>query len=318
MNFLFLRGQVPQDRNPNEIVFSNIKDCDDMWTLLAYSMTNKNDYAELWYWGGSREQKFRDNFVERWIPNFKDYTLTFKPDVIFCRGGFPQYHSVLERYPEAIKIYYGAGSRYLPLDGFSNYDIILQDSEQQLKESMYKFPESYSTLFIKPAADNLFKPVEVDNKYDICFPANGAQKFKGHSFVYSTVPSDLSILNIGNNPRNIKYPSNVKSIRLLRHQMAKYISCCKVGILAVESSPDSCPRVLPEMLACGLPVVALSRSRFWHSKYIVPGVTGELSTVDDFWDTVKYVLNNITLYKARQYYESNLNLEVSSKFKLDS
>lgn len=314
MKILMLRGQVPTDRNPQEIVFEDIRKCDDMWTQLVFAMTHIEDQTELWYWGGERKHFFSPNFLERWVPSFDTYRNNFDPDVIFCRGGFPEYHSVLKRFPKAIKIYYGAGRRYLPQKGFSDYDIILQDSKEQLQESQRLFPKSLSTLFIKPAADNLFYPVPMEKSYDVCFPANGAQTFKGHKFVYSTVPSDIKLLNLGNNPRNYRYPPNVTSYRVLRPEMRKNINLCNVGIMASESEIDSCPRVIPEMLACGLPVVALDRVKFWREMYIVPGVTGELANTENFWDKVRYVLENIDSYSPRDYYLDKLSLRKASDF----
>jgi len=41
-----------------------------------------------------------------------------------------------------------------------------------------------------------------------------------------------------------------------------------MGIVAVDSEIDSCPRVIPELLACGLPIVVLDKARFWKDKYI--------------------------------------------------
>ena len=159
MNFLMLRGQVPQDRNPQEIVFDKIEDIDDVWTQLFISMLDKEDTGELWYWGGTREKKFLPNFTERWVPSFSTYKNSFVPDVTFCRGGFQEYHYILKMFNNSIKIYYGAGKRFLPQSGFSDYDIILQDSEKQVKICKQLFPSAFIILFIKPAPDNLFYPI---------------------------------------------------------------------------------------------------------------------------------------------------------------
>ena len=203
----------------------------------------------------------------------------------------------------------------MPCQGFYKYDLLLQDSIEQLEICKQRFPQIRSSLFIKPAPDNLFYPMlEVKKEYDICFPANGAQDFKGHSMVYNTVPPELTLLNLGNNPRKFKYPSNVTSYRVLKTEISKHISKCKVGIVAVRAEIDSCPRVIPEMLACGLPIVVLDSVRFWKEKYIVSGVTGELANEDNFWTVVKHVLDNVDKYNSRKYYEENLSLEVAAKF----
>jgi len=315
MKYLMLRGQVPIDRDPKEIVFEYLEDIDDVWTQLFYAILDKDDEGELWYWGGTREKKFTANFVERWVPNYDQYKTSFIPDVIFCRGGFPEYHVVLRRFPNSIKIYYGAGRRFLPQPGFYDYDIILQDSPEQVLECREKFPKALTTLFIKPAADNIFYPMpHIKKEYDICFPANAAQTFKGHKFVYDTVPSDMTLLNLGNRNDRYKYPANVTSYRVLRPKMAENIAKCKVGIVAVQSEIDSCPRVIPEMLACGIPIVALDRVRFWRDKYIVTSVTGELTTLNKFWIKVRFVLDNLEEYVPRKYYENNLSLDYAARF----
>jgi len=317
MKFLMLRGQVPVDRNPQEIVFDDVEKLDDVWSLLFHSLLNKDDLGELWYWGGTRKKKFTYNFVERWVPSFKDYEGDFIPDVIFCRGGFPEYHPILKRFPKAVKIYYGAGRRFLPQPGFFDYDIILQDSIEQVELCKEKFPEALTTLFIKPAADNIFYPIKCRKEYDVCFPANAVQTFKGHKFVYGTVPKDIKLLNLGNKNDRYKYPSNVTSYKALRTEMCENINKCKVGIVAVNSSIDSCPRVIPEMLACGIPIVVLNGTRFWNEKYIISGLTGEFADENNFWKVVKHVLNNVDNYNPRKYYERNLSLNNAAKFLME-
>jgi hypothetical protein len=257
MNFLLLRGSVPTDRSPNEIVFDSIKECDDVWSNLLYAMMAPDDYGEIWYYGGHhREHNLAGNLIEKWIPDFKTYKTDFVPDVIFARGAFNEYNFVLYKFVNAITMAYGAGRRYLLQPGFQDYNIILQDSPEQVELCKQRFLKALITLFIKPASDNLFYPhPEIKKEYDICFPANGAQDFKGHTLVYPTLPPWFTLLNLGNNPRNFKYPSNVTSYRVLKTDMPKHIAKCKMGIVAVGAEIDSCPRVIPELLACGLPIV---------------------------------------------------------------
>ena len=94
-----------------------------------------------------------------------------------------------------------------------------------------------------------------------------------------------------------------------------------MGIVTVNSDIDSCPRVIPEMLACGLPIVVLDGVRFWKDKYIEstassrnPFSTGEIANKENFWNFVESVLNNLKLYDPRKYYEQNLSLTLAAKF----
>lgn len=321
MKILMLRGEIPTDRDPQEIVFENIEEVDDVWSQLIWAMTHEEDELELWYWGGEREHKFAPNFTERWVPSFHTYGNSFTPDVIFCRGGFQEYHVVLSRFPNAFSVYYGAGRRFLPQPGFNDYDIVLQDSPEQVEICKQKFPNLRVELFIKPAADNIFYPHDVEKEYDVCFPANGSQAgLKGHLFVYNTAPKDLKILNLGNKSK-YKTPNNVTSYRVLRSQMAEHMSKCKVGIVTVSGDVDSCPRIIPELLACGLPIVVSDGTRFWAYKYIesayssrYPYASGETVNKDSFWNAVRFVLENLDYYKPRKYYENYLSLEKAADY----
>lgn len=318
MNFLFLRGQVPQDRDPSEIVFNTIEECDDMWTHLAFEMSKQFNHSELWYWGGTRKKVFSNTFIERWIPSFQTYRSEFIPDVIMCRGGFDEYHDILKRFPNAIKIYYGAGKRFLPQNGFLDYHIILQDSPEQLQISKDKFPKSINTLFIKPAVENIFfhSSIMLEKQFDVCFPASGKRLDKGISFVFSSIPTDLKLLNLGYRNDKIRYPFNVIQKRVIRSKLFNEYQKCKVGIICSNSKSDSCPRVLPEMLASNIPVIILNTTHCWRERYIVSGITGELATESNFWSTVNRVLENRHQYKPRAYYNENLSLKIASDFLL--
>jgi len=321
MNFLMLRGQVPQDRNPQEIVFDKLKDVDDMWTQLFFSMLNDDDHGELWYWGGERNKQFAKNFIERWVQSFHTYKSDFKPDVIFCRGGFPAYIPVLKKFPKAVNIYYGAGRRFIPQDGLLDYDILLQDSPTQVKFAERECPNIKSILFFKPAPDELFYPMEgIEKTHDVCYPADGRPNRKGHDFIYPTAPKDLKILNLGFPSNKVSKPGNVESYRVLKPKLAAHMQKCKIGIVASISgaglfglSYDSCPRIIPEMIACGLPIVVLEELEFWTEKYITP-MTGRLANRKNFWGVVREVLETRNSYAPRRYYEENLTVNHAANF----
>ena len=62
MKLLFLRGSVPKDRDPRQIMFDDIEKCDDVWSQLA-SHLSKDGYGEIWYWGGTRKIRYREKRV---------------------------------------------------------------------------------------------------------------------------------------------------------------------------------------------------------------------------------------------------------------
>ena len=291
MKLLMLRGQVPTDRNPKEIVYKKKKDCSDFWVLLMEAMTGKRDQTKILYWGGERDFHWSDYFTITWTPTFKKYRHRLIPDVIFFRGGFPEYNKIYKLFPEVLKIFYGAGIRTIP-DRF--YDLVLVDDSRDVPKVIEKFPKSRVEVWSKPAADPFFYPHDVEKEFDVCYVANGGQaEIKRIPWVYKTVPKDLKVLHLGFKSRH-KPPKNVTCKRVLHKNMAKEISRCKVGIVPY-SSYDSGPRVIPEMLACGLGVVVSNSTR--HSDY------GWLirTTMFNFWKNAKNSLYNMKNFEAENF-----------------
>ena len=300
MKLLMLRGAVPKDRNPKEIMFDSIDHDDDIWTNLAYGL---GDEVEIAYWGGNRETVYDDKCVVRWVKSFKHYEPIFEPDIIWARGGFPEYLPILRRFPNAKKIYYGSGIRYIPNDDIKYHMVLCDTVAQKIKLAKKGYN---AKLYIKPSVD-IFKPIQVTKKYDIAFVANGGQaKIKNIKWVYKTVPKDLKVLHLGL-PSKYKPPENVKCVRAIKSDMPKLLNMCKIGIIPY-SSYDSAPRALIEMIACGLPIVVSDEVNIWQEKYIDDAWTGEISNKKFFWDTVRSVLKRRKSFRARQYYEEYLDM----------
>ena len=314
MKWLFLRGAVPTDRNPKEIIFDTLEECDDMWTHLFYNLLGEDDYGEMWYSGGDREQKYAKNYIERYVKSFKKEP-GFEPDIIFARGGFEEYDRLLQKYPKAFKIYYGAGKRHIPLTKFQKYNLTLQDSLERWNKAREKCPNMKHTMWVKPAVDHLFYPKSIPKEYDICFIANGTQaKIKNIKWVYKASPTNVKILHLGNRS-SLKAPKHITTKRVLRSEMATEISKCHIGIVPYTKT-DSSPRVIPEMLACGIPIVVLDTVHFPKEKYIGPEC-GAVSRQMTYWTVV-----NVMLHKAKSenntqaihnYYINNISMAVASE-----
>jgi len=304
MKLLFLRGQVPQDRDPAEICHACACGEDDVWTWLAMGLGDEQ--SELVYWGGKRYISYNDKFSIRWVKNLAEYECPFKPDVIFARGGFPEYEPVLRRYAGAYKIYYGAGKRYKP-EGYQDYNLILTDSVQQQK-NLNQILKEKSALWVKPAAP-LFYPTGAEKRYDVGYVADGRfehrAKIKGVDFVYSTIPDDLSLLHLGWAKKNVRKHSTI--VRVNRTEMPGMLSECRVGIIPYTDY-DSAPRCLPEMLACDVPVVVSDRLNIWREMYVNEH-TGAVANKDNFWETVRRVMS-LNL-KPAAYYKEHLSLDAA-------
>ncbi len=313
MNLLFLRGQVPRDRNPKQIMFDRLEDCDDVWTQLANHLS-KDGHGEVWYWGGKRKVVYRDNFIERWMPDYKKHKPTFSPDVVFSRGGFPQYDVVLERHPKAYRIYYGAGRRFLPQSSFRKYNLILVDTPKQLKRARNNFPKIRSELFIKPAADNIFKPHEEEKEYDVIFSSNEHKAgIKGHNFILPQFPNDLKMIQTGIvSPKlRVQYPNVEFTGWIPRRKLPALYSKSRIAVVCC-ADVDSCPRVIPEALACGCPLLILDSVNLWHDKYI-NDQTGRKVSRRDFFMEMRDMIDTHTEYSPYNYYRENLSLEKAAE-----
>jgi len=294
-------------------MFDNISDCDDMWTQLAFSMVGPEDYGEIWYWGGKREKKFAPNFVERWIPNFKNGSHDFGPDIIMTRGGFPQFDAVMNRHPKAKSIYYGAGKRFFPQSKFTNYSVILVDSFEQQKVVAGKFPKAKCSVFVKPAADNIFYPEEAEKKYDAIFVPNMYSKRKRCEFFLGSVPDDLKVLVAGKIDKAVVRKPNIDYAGWVpRAQLRPLYASAKVAVCP-SSGGDSCPRVVPESLACNVPILVSDDVNVWREKYI-NNQTGRSSSIDGFFDELQNMVYNYSVFDPYAYYEKNLSISVATQF----
>lgn len=310
MNFLFLRGEVPQDRNPNQIMFKSLEHNDDMWTQLAGQLIDKHfDYGESWYWNGSRKQRYNDKFVERWVPSYKKHKSIFKPDVIFARGGFKEYDIVLRRYPDAFKIYYGAGKRFYPPTKFRDFDLILNDTPEQFDYTKSHFLKSNVQLWAKPAAENIFKNGNSEKKYDVLVVGNSNKKdLKGLEFAFSRIPKELKTIHVGISNKSLqKTFSHIKSTGWIpRKEIPQYYHAAKIAVVTCKTI-DSCPRVIPEALACGCPLLVLDRVNFWQDKYI-NNQTGKLCSTKQFSAEISNMLTTYDRYNPYEYYKNNLSM----------
>ena len=327
MNAIFLRGAVPPaHEHPEKLLYEGIENCEDMWTQLFYYFLKETcSNGELLYeckTNGEHAYMLHERgmfmFYDKWVPSFRKYQPSFKPDVIICRGGFPYFDDFTTRFPDAKKVYYGAGRRYWPQTGFTDYDLFLVDDPRQLEE--IKAKGKNVQMLLKPAA-TMFRPHDVEKEYDVCFMANAAQRsIKRHDlFIWSVANSDLKVLSLGGtSPELIKMAEDL-GVDItwggwhLRKFLPEMISKCRVGVCASGSDIDSCPRVIPEYLACGLPVVSTD-VKFWKLKYLQTQ-TGFITDDRALRSSIELAVNQqkAGFYdKVREYYDENLSMGVAA------
>lgn len=312
-NWLFLRGGW------DEKTQKSIDDNDDVWIQLFNELILEGDKGSVLFKSdgiqksivySNKTQIFADNTTKLSIYQMTNF------DVLFVRGGFPWQKEIAKSFPKSYKIYYGAGRRYIPDENI--YNLILCDSEKQKKEILQKYPKANAHLFIKPAAHH-FKPIECKKEYDVCLIANETQGyFKGVQWVYDTVPKDLKVLHLGNFTGQYKAPENVTRKHVSRIDMPSEISKCKMGIIPYWNQIDSCPRIIPEMTACGLSLIVADELNVWNEKYKIGS-----SNKQDFWKEVKKDLvtinslniigKNVVRDVVAKHYKENLSIPIAAK-----
>ena len=318
MRIVFLRGSVPpKNEHPEKLLYDKIDNCSDQWTQLFHSLCKEfNASGELIYSNGSRTFKIDHKIYEKWVPDIEKYIPKINPDIIVARGGFPYYDSFLKKFPNAKKIYYGAGARYYPSSKFKNYDLFLVDSKSQY--DYIKSKGQNVEFIIKPAA-TMFRPYDVQKEYDVCFMANATQaELKRHKLFIDTFSnSGLRILSLGNTDKKWINYAKEKNTDITwggwmhRQYLPEQISKCRVGVVCC-SSYDSGPRVIAEQIACGIPLVVTGGVNFWQEKYVSEeSKTGIVSSDEELLENTKLLLNKE--WQTRCYYEENLSLPVAAK-----
>jgi hypothetical protein len=281
--WVMLRGYVPEDRDPTEIIHDSLDDEDCMWVhLWSETCKRANVRGRIVYLDRKRQLprsivKTYNDHLSVWF--IRETESIPAGRVYFHRGGFPEFDEIVCRARQPA-LYYGAGTRITPTCP-ELYRLALVDSEEQKRAQ-----EIPADLFIKPAAP-FFRPLptwKIPKQFDICFIANGPQaRIKGVTWFCETVPRDWSGLHLGF-PCKHPMPPNIRSLRVSRRVMPAMITRCRVGVLPYWKGKDSGPRAAFEMLACGLPVVIAEQIPIAD----VPGIyrTG----AGKFWDTVKRLL----------------------------
>lgn len=298
MRWHFLRGQVPQDRSPKEIMWNSLEDSDDMWEHLFSSLVAEQDTGRIIYWGGHRRAYYRDNLCVEWVHSLKGTNFE-APDIIVARGGFKEYVPYLQKYPNAFKIYYGANHGCIPRDGIK-YDMVWVDCKAQanLVSSIGLVP-----YIINKPAPSIFNILKYRKKWDCAFVAiHPNDKRKQVDWVYKTCPSSLKILQLGNYPKGIKVPKNVTVKKILHPNMPKALNKCKV-LIAPYTGEDSGPRCITEAEACGVKTISLNDVK-------INTDNRACASKMNFWSVVKTMIQlNISPEATRLWYEDHIHNE---------
>jgi hypothetical protein len=206
-------------------------------------------------------------FIQKFVSTFDKCFKYKSPIISFFRGGFPEYDNTINKKPShfGLKLYLGAnGPRRYPIYG-GMYDKILIEDERDIRKN--------TIFFYKIGVPNIFKPLNLEKKYDVIFPCNFSQlKFKGQEYFINRVSKSdflksLKIVHIGNEQdvgKRLCQKYKVENIEFVgkknRHELNEYLNHSKFG-LVTSNLADGCPRISTEILATGCPLLIRDKTR---------------------------------------------------------
>ena len=242
------------------------------------------------------------------------------PDVIFGRGGYPEYIPLLQAWPSAVRIYYGAGQRWMPgaaCDG-ARYDLILVDTPLQRDQVRERYPEARVEVFHKPAAacfESAAHPAPA-RTHDVVFICNRAVEAKGCKWLAERLPAGTSVIRIG--PPDPWFAEAARSGRLevrftgplTRRDIPAAARRARVGVVCDDGLHDSGPRVLAELLAMDLPVLIRGCVRVDHAAYVP--AAGQTAPGVSLTAALAAMLADPAAYAPRAVYEERFTLAAAA------
>jgi len=292
--------------------YTNLEDfklkCWDFYLLFPLWLLENDYFDEVVIWR-LQPKKFQGDiifnlpdgkkYIQRWIKSFQEIFKYSKPSLSFFRGGFSEYDHITKQNPEffGTKLYLGAGKRVTPQYG-GIYDKILVESEEELKNIKNSIP------FYKTTNPNIFKPLNLDKIYDICWSCNFTQiRHKGQEFFISSISKSpflksLKIIHTGNKyevGKELCKKYNVTNIEFVgwldRYELNKTLNQSKVGIVT-SNKEDGCPRISSEILMSGTPLNLRKQTRLldYYKGGVVRFEDSKISKV------VNMVLDNYNKY----------------------
>ena len=299
---------------------SNLEKNGDMWTHLFSRMVEKAGVNGIIIrYGNFYKVVYCKNLVEY---RLTDWSLIKDVDLIISRGGYNEYISFLQKHQNTPHIYLGCGIRWNPFDrcveGMKGLrvDGVLVDSEKQ--DNIIK-DQVQTIVFPKPAADNIFYPLsDVKKQYDLvynCFASVSIHK--GGSWLALRIPNGCKVLVIGPENKWLEAEAKTKRIsvtftgRIERKNICSIVSQARVGVVCDDGMFDSGPRVLPEFLAMGIPVIVRDCVKADLNSYIKLLESGMI--VSDNPIEFKVALKRLSISKMHKsvlkIYNDNFNMD---------
>ena len=277
MKFYLFRSDLKILENYHQ--YNNLKDfkknCWDFYLIMLLNLLENDYFDEVVIWRLFDKKKDdivfnlpgKKRFIQRWVKSLDKVFNYPSPEISLFRGGFKIYDDITKKNPKFFgsKLYLGAnGPRRYPIYG-GIYDKILVEDERDIKKKCFPF--------YKIGVPNIFKPLYLEKKWDICFPANSTQiKYKGQEYFIQQIAKSkflksLKIVSVGNKPdiirklcRNYKI-TNIECLdRVSRIELNRILNMSKFGVVS-SNNRDGTPRISTEILRSGTPLLIRKQTR---------------------------------------------------------
>jgi len=273
--------------------------------LFAEIVSAVDGTGEVWYLGiANREQRYSDRVVLRM---FKGEPKALRPpDLIWYRAKYPGYQSIRKSYPHARTLYYGAGAKKIVPD--ARYDLVLVDTEAQVRKVKKRYPNLRVLCWAKPAARVFeeWREARVP-RYDFALCSATDGQWKGFDWAVANIPRGSSVLRIGPHDQCFWTARKIGALEVdftgsvAQQRVPLFLAQCRVGLVC-DTDRASGPRVIPEFLSLGVPVL-LRDTVVCNRDYIGP--CGASVVKNDLGACFYRALN---VKGVREFYRQNFSL----------
>ena len=293
---------VKPEREERVSLFENRTD----WGFHIYSigvyLMDKGIADEVEFWDFSEERSVSYNsygILRVMFYNEEDVIAYLNrygcPDLYIQHGGCGG-KSILRFFEgKCFRVYVPALRRGEDLGGNTGAECYLVDSEEFLDE--------HSLLYIPVVNTEKIYPNGCENKRDFIYLA-AYYPTKRHDILLNALrgkdltghfhPVDKMMIDLSD--------TNITATKLNETEVVGLLQTSKIAVYPGDLTSN--PASMWECVAAGLPIIVNENIK-GGKHLVVPGVTGEFASEDNFYEVMKYVLENLNSYRPREYFMEN-------------
>jgi Glycosyl transferases group 1 len=257
------------------------------------------DEVEFWDFAEPRSTEYHSNGILRILFYNEDDVSAYLerfgyPDLFINHGTFGR--PLLDLLQgKCFRVHVPALRGGLDLQGNSGAECFLLDSEEFLDERSMMYIPVVNTKAISPidcekVRDFVYLAANYGGKrHDIVINAVRGTELTGHFHPVKSHELDLSGTHITTSAFN-------------ERDVVEILRTSRIAVYPADHA--SSPASMWECVAAGLPIVVNEKIRGGRH-VVVPGVTGELASENNFLDVMRYTLGNRDRYRPREYYSEH-------------